>query len=266
MMRYVLLALVIAVIAVVAFYVGVNSLGVWEGKVVDELGELHEVVIGGPFVVIKHDPGAYQKDGDFGKMKRYIEARRASWERWRKLVEKYGNEVFDAYVVPCRLLTYEEFPSFVKNLGLAEEITGIVSYTYINGTYELLGHGIRHSSDVDLDEWVRNVYEKHLLSVGHYVLSLKRRSINGSAASFNMTDFDVSKAIEVGRSVADVYVGAFTIRAPLKELYNLSKRPEILMVDTPLDLIWRYREAGKIVIVKRVAFGDKYLIEKKNLC
>ena len=40
----------------------------------------------------------------------------------------------------------------------------------------------------------------------------------------------------------------------------------ILMVDSPLDLIWKYREEGKIVEVKRITYGDRYLREKKNLC
>jgi predicted double-glycine peptidase len=69
----------------------------------------------------------------------------------------------------------------------------------------------------------------------------------------------------LGRSVAEVYVGAFVVEAPLKELYALSKKPEI-MVDTPLDLTWKYREEGKTVVVKRVTHGNRYLREKKNLC
>jgi hypothetical protein len=53
-------------------------------------------------------------------------------------------------------------------------------------------------------------------------------------------------------------------RPPLKELYALSKKPEILMVDTPLDLIWKYREEGKIVEVKRITYGDRYLYREEK--
>jgi hypothetical protein len=103
-LRY-LVMLAIAV-AAAAFYVGVKS-GVGGFKEVDELGEWHEVVVAGPYVVIKHDPGAYQRD--FDKAVKYIEARRASWERWKKLLDKYGDETYKAYVVPCRIYTFEEF-------------------------------------------------------------------------------------------------------------------------------------------------------------
>ncbi len=48
-------------IAAAALYVGVKS-GVGEFKEVDELGEWHEVIVAGPYVVIKHDPGAHQRD------------------------------------------------------------------------------------------------------------------------------------------------------------------------------------------------------------
>jgi hypothetical protein len=48
-------------IAAAAFYVGVKP-GVKEFKEVDELGERHEVVVAGPYVVIKHGPGAHQRD------------------------------------------------------------------------------------------------------------------------------------------------------------------------------------------------------------
>ncbi len=78
-LRY-LVMLAIAV-AAAAFYVGVK-LGVREFKEVDELGEWHEVVMAGPYVVIKHGPSAHQRVDEAVK---YIEARRASWERWKKL-------------------------------------------------------------------------------------------------------------------------------------------------------------------------------------
>jgi protein-S-isoprenylcysteine O-methyltransferase Ste14 len=54
-LRY-LVTLAIAV-AAAAFCVGVKS-GVGEFREVDELGERHEVVVAGPYVVIKHGPGA----------------------------------------------------------------------------------------------------------------------------------------------------------------------------------------------------------------
>ncbi len=71
-LRY-LVMLAIAV-AAAAFYVGVK-LGVREFKEVDELGEWHEVVVAGPYVVVKHGPGARQRVDEAVK---YIEARRAS--------------------------------------------------------------------------------------------------------------------------------------------------------------------------------------------
>ena len=60
-MRLRYLVMLAIAIAAAAFYVGVN-LGVREFKEVDELGERHEVVVAGPYVVIKHEPGAHQRD------------------------------------------------------------------------------------------------------------------------------------------------------------------------------------------------------------
>ncbi len=117
---------------------------------------------------------------------------------------------------------------------------------YKNGTYESLGHGVRPEG-YSFDTWLESIRETALISMGEPPLN-------------------VTEAVGVGRSVAEVYVGAFVVEASLKGLYALSKRPEILMVDTPLDLIWKYREEGKTVEVKRVTHGDRYLIEKKNLC
>jgi len=243
-LRY-LVMLAIA-IAAAAFYVGVKS-GVGEFKEVDELGEWHEVVVARPYVVIKHDPGAYQRD--FDKAMKYIETRRASWERWKKLLDKYGDEAYKAYVVPCRIYTFEEFSTLAKSLGLTDKIVEVVTYVYYkNGTYALQGYGIRLEG-YSFDEWLESIKEKAFIST-----------------AIILTGEPPLKAVEVGRSVAEVYVGAFVAEAPLKELYALSKKPEILMVDTPLDLIWKYREEGKIVVVKRITYGERYLREKKNLC
>jgi hypothetical protein len=256
-MRLRYLVVLTLAIAAAAFYVGVN-LGVREFKEVDELGEWHEVVVAGPYVVIKHGPGAHQRDS--GDAVKYIEARRASWERWKKLLDKYGDEAYKAYVVPCRIYTFEEFSTLAKSLDLTDKIVGVTTYVYYkNGTYESLGHGIRPEG-YSFDTWLELIRELALISTGRHLLFLEWQR-NGTGAPLNITE-----AVEVGRSVAEVYVGAFVVKAPLKELYVLSKRPEILMVDTPLDLIWKYREEGKTVEVKRITHGDRYLIEKKNLC
>ena len=256
--KYLVTLLAIA-IAAVALYVGVKP-GVKEFKEVDELGERHEVIVAGPYVVIKHGPGAHQRD--FDEAVKYIEARRASWERWKKLLDKYGDETYKAYAVPCRIYTFEEFSTLAKSLGLTDKIVEVVTYVYYkNGTYESLGHGVRPEG-YSFDAWLESMKETAFISTGRHVLFLEwQRNGTGTPPPFNVTE-----AAELGRSVAEVYVGAFVVEAPLKELYVLSKRPEILMVDTPLDLIWKYREEGKIVVVKRVTFGDRYLIEKKNLC
>lgn len=87
-MRLRYLVMLAIAIAAVALYVGVKP-GVREFKEVDELGEWHEVVVAGPYVVIKHEPSAHQRD--FDKAVKYIEARRSSWERWKKLLDKYGD-------------------------------------------------------------------------------------------------------------------------------------------------------------------------------
>ncbi|AET31586.1 hypothetical protein [Pyrobaculum ferrireducens] len=251
-------------IATVAIYVGVGGAGVREGKVVDELGEVHEVVMAGPYVVIKHGPSAYQIGGDFNKTVKYIEARRASWERWKRLLDKHGNETYKAYVVPCRIYQIEEFPTLAKNLSLTDKIVEIVTYVYYkNGTYTSLGYSVRPEG-YSLDAWLKSIREVALISTGRHILFLEWwRSNNGTGTP---PPPNITKAVEVGGSVAEVYVGAFVVEAPLRELYALSKKPEILMVDTPLDLIWKYREEGKTVVVKRVTYGEKYLIEKKNLC
>ncbi|MFZ8810533.1 MAG: hypothetical protein ACO2PN_20800 [Pyrobaculum sp.] len=246
-LRY-LVMLAIAIVAA-AFYVGVN-LGVREFKEVDELGEWHEIIVAGPYVIIKHDPGAHQVD--FDEAVKYIEARRASWERWKKLLDKYGDEAYKAYVVPCRIYTFEEFSTLAKSLSLTDKIVEVATYIYYkNGTYALQGHSIRLEG-YSFDEWLESIRETAFISTA--IILTGEPPLN------------VTEAVEVGRSVAEVYVGAFVVEAPLKELYALSKKPEILMVDTPLDLIWKYREEGKIVEVKRITHGDRYLIEKKNLC
>jgi hypothetical protein len=246
-LRY-LVMLTIAV-AAAALYVGVKP-GVREFKEVDELGEWHEVVVAGPYVIIKHGPGAHQRD--FNKAVKYIETRRASWERWKKLLDKYGDEAYKAYVVPCRIYTFEEFSTLAKSLGLTDKIVGVVTYVYYkNGTYALLGGSVRPEG-YSFDEWLESIKERAFISTA--IILTGEPPLN------------VTEAVELGRSVAEVYVGAFVVEASLKELYVLSKRPEILMVDTPLDLIWKYREEGKIVEVKRITHGDRYLREKKNLC
>jgi hypothetical protein len=255
-LRYLVILTLAIAIAAAAFYVGVN-LGVREFKEVDELGEWHEVVVAGPYVVIKHGPGAHQRD--FNKAMKYIETRRASWERWKKLLDKYGDETYKAYVVPCRIYTVEEFSTLAKSLGLTDKIVEVTTYVYKNGTYKSLGGGVRPEG-YNFDEWLELIKELSFISTGRHLLFLQR---NGTGAP---PPLNITEVVELGRSVAEVYVGAFVVEAPLKELYSLSKRPEILMVDTPLDLIWKYREKGKIVVVKRVTHGDRYLIEKKNLC
>lgn len=164
--------------------------------------------------------------------------------------------------MPCRIYTFEEFSTLAKSLGLTDKIVEVVTYVYYkNGTYALLGHGIRPGG-YSFDTWLESLKERAFISTGSHLLFLERqRNGTGTPPPLNITE-----AVEVGRSVAEVYVGAFVVEAPLKELYALSKKPEILMVDTPLDLIWKYREEGKTVEVKRVTHGDRYLIEKKNLC
>jgi hypothetical protein len=247
-LRYLVILTLAIAIAAAAFYVGVK-LGVREFKEVDELGEWHEVVVAGPYVVIKHDPGAHQRD--FNKAVKYIEARRASWERWKKLLDKYGDEAYKAYVVPCRIYTFKEFSTLAKSLGLTDKIVEVVTYVYKNGTYALLGGSVRPEG-YSFDKWLESIKERAFISTA--IILTGEPPLN------------VTEAVELGRSVAEVYVGAFVVEAPLKELYVLSKKPEILMVDTPLDLIWKYREEGKTVEVKRITHGDRYLIEKKNLC
>jgi hypothetical protein len=212
-LRY--LVILTLAIATAAFYVGVK-LGVREFKEVDELGEWHEVVVAGPYVVIKHGPSAHQRD--FNKAVRYIETRRASWERWKKLLDKYGDEAYKAYVVPCRIYAFEEFSTLAKSLGLTDKIIEVVTYVYKNGTYALLGHSIRLEG-YSFDEWLESIKERAFISTA--IISTGEPPLN------------VTEAVELGRSVAEVYVGAFVVEAPLKELYVLSKRPEILMVDTP---------------------------------
>jgi hypothetical protein len=258
-LRYLVILTLAIAIAAAAFYVGVK-LGVREFKEVDELGEWHEVIVAGPYVVIKHGPSAHQRD--FDEAVKYIEARRASWERWKKLLDKYRDETYKAYVVPCRIYTFEEFSTLAKSLGLTDKIVGVVTYVYYkNGTYESMGGGVRPEG-YNFDEWLELIRELSFISTGKHLLFLEwQRNGTGTPPPFNVTE-----VVEVGRSVAEVYVGAFVVEASLKELYVLSKRPEILMVDTPLDLIWKYREEGKIVEVKRITHGDRYLREKKNLC
>jgi hypothetical protein len=135
----------------------------------------------------------------------------------------------------------------------------VVTYVYYkNGTYESLGGGVRLEG-YSFDEWLELIREFAFISTGRHLLFLQR---NGTGVP---PPLNVTEAIELGRSVAEVYVGAFVVEASLKELYVLSKRSEILMVDTPLDLIWKYREEGKIVVVKRVTHGDRYLREEKPL-
>ncbi len=232
---------------------------VGEGRIVDELGEVHKVVYAGPYVIIKHEPARHMVEGkDFEKMMAYVKARRESWRRWSALLEKYGDEVYVGYVVPCRILTLEEFIELAKRLSLEGKIVKVVFYRYWkNGTYE--GAGIAGiGEDEDLEKRLRWERIQNMVTVGIYLMFLQGR--------FDPSTFNETEAAMLGEAHVDVYVGAFVVKASLKELRELSQREEILMVDTPLDLIWRFRERGLIVEVRRTSYGDIYLVEKKNLC
>jgi hypothetical protein len=258
-MRLRYLVMLAVAIAAAAFYVGVK-LGVREFKEVDELGEWHEVVVAGPYVVIKHGPSAHQRD--FDEAVKYIEARRASWERWKKLLDKYRDETYKAYVVPCRIYTFEEFSTLAKSLGLTDKIVGVVTYVYYkNGTYESLGHGVRPEG-YSFDTWLELIRETAFISTGIHMLFLEwRRDGTGTPPPLNVTEVLRWAGLWLRCTSAPSLW-----RPPSRSCTSLSKKPEILMVDTPLDLIWKYRKEGKTVEVKRVTHGDRYLIEKKNLC
>ncbi len=138
---------------------------------------------------------------------KYIEARRASWERWKKLLDKYRDETYKAYVVPCRIYTFEEFSTLAKSLGLTDKIVEVVYVYYKNGTYESLGHSIRPEG-YSFDEWLESTKERAFISTGIHML-LPEWQRNGTGTSLNVTE-----AVEVGRSVAEVYVCAFVVEAP----------------------------------------------------
>jgi hypothetical protein len=179
-LRY--LVILTLAIATAAFYVGVK-LGVREFKEVDELGERHEVIVAGPYVVIKHGPSAHQRD--FNKAVRYIETRRASWERWKKLLDKYRDEAYKAYVVPCRIYAFEEFSTLAKSLGLTDKIVEVVTYVYYkNGTYESLGHSIRLEG-YSFDEWLESIKERAFISTA--IISTGEPPLN------------VTEAVELGQ-------------------------------------------------------------------
>jgi len=100
-----------------------------EERVVDELGEEHEVIKAAGFAVVKHSPTRHQRNNE--SYIKYLKGRAESWDRWKRLVDKYGDEVYQAYVVPCQLLTPEEFLKMAK--GLPGRVVKIVSYAFVNG-------------------------------------------------------------------------------------------------------------------------------------
>lgn len=63
----------------------------------------------------------------------------------------------------------------------------------------------------------------------------------------------------------EVYIGSFTIDATLRELYNLERDSEILMVDLPLDIIAKLKNGNKIKItIIRWSFVEELWLERKN--
>lgn len=204
-----------------------------EERVVDELGEVHEVIKAADFAVVKHAPSRYQHTNE--SYIKYLRGRAESWNRWKKLVDKYGDEVYQAYVVPCRLLTPEEFLDMAK--GLPGRVVKIYSYAFVNGTWQDAG-----LAKVDEDEGLAEAVER------------ARKDREFIYAIRNITG-DV-----------EVYIAAFVLEAPLKELYALSKRGDLAMVDLPLDIIWRLRQQGYRVEVRRVTYGEVPLKKGVDLC
>ena len=202
-----------------------------EERVVDELGEVHEVIKAAGFAIVKHGPSRYQYSNE--SYIKYLRGRAESWDRWKKLVDKYGDEVYQAYVVPCRLLTPEEFLEMAK--GLPGRVVKINSYAFVNGTWYDSGSAKVNENLTEAVERARKDRE--------FIYSV-----------LNITG-DV-----------EVYIAAFVLEAPLRELYALSKKGDLAMVDVPLDIIWRLREQGYRVVVERVAYGEVPLTKRLDLC
>jgi len=202
-----------------------------EERVVDELGEVHEVIKAAGFAIVKHGPSRYQHSNE--SYIKYLKGRAESWDRWKKLVDKYGDEVYQAYVVPCRLLTPEEFLEMAK--GLPGRVVKINSYAFVNGTWYDSGSAKVNENLTEAVERARKDRE--------FIYSV-----------LNITG-DV-----------EVYIAAFVLEAPLRELYALSKKGDLAMVDVPLDIIWRLREQGYRVVVERVAYGEVPLTKRLDLC
>ncbi len=70
---------------------------------------------------------------------------------------------------------------------------------YKNGTYESLGHGIGPEG-YSFDEWLESIKERAFISTA--LISTGEQPLN------------ITEAVELGRSVAEVYVGAFVVEAP----------------------------------------------------
>ncbi len=84
----------------------------------------------------------------------------------------------------------------------------MVTYVYYkNGTYESLGHGVRPEG-YSFDKWLESIRETAFISTGRHLLFLEWQR-NGTPPPLN-----VAEAVGVGRSVAEVYVGAFVVEAP----------------------------------------------------
>ncbi len=87
----------------------------------------------------------------------------------------------------------------------------VIYIYYKNGTYESLGHSIRPES-YSFDTWLESIRETAFISTGiHMLLPERQRNGTGTPPPLN-----VAEAVEVGRSVAEVYVGAFVVEAPLR--------------------------------------------------
>ncbi|MFN3804500.1 MAG: hypothetical protein ACK4SY_05550 [Pyrobaculum sp.] len=241
MSRRILIALVTVLIIAVAVLSVLHPRA--ERKyVVDEFGERHEVIEGVllSYVLIKYEPSRYAWSED--SWRGYIRGKYAAWDKWRKLVDKYGDERYPAYVMPCRLLTFEEFLQLVEKHKLHKSVVTIYTDVYLaNGTW--FGHGRAGVSD-SVEKTLEYIRDR-----AEFVVKDFYRRLYG---------------LNISSDEIVVYVEAFLVNATLRELDALRKSEDILMVDLPLDLIWRYRERGKIVEVRRLTFGTRFLTREDS--
>ena len=230
-------------------------------NIMDEYGSVYEVIETDKSISIKYMPNYYENATTW---RNYIENRYKSWGEYKNLIDDFGNEYFTAYVLPCHLLTPSELIEILTKYNLTRKLTLVIVNVYLKN-----GSWLWNSYITINDNNAEKVIEKIINTEVEAVENLRRRFsdpeylkilIENNATSsipFNITFEDI-----------DIYVESFLLKDALKELSILKDKPEVLMVDLPLDIIARFKSNNEksVIEINRVIFGEPWLNRETNYC